>query len=781
MYFGIWFIDEIGEAIYEGLRALLMSLCEAIYSLIMLAFKLFMVIGEANILDNDIVVGIYQRVGLILGIFMLFKLTFSFIQMLVSPDQLTDKEKGAGKIIMKVVIVIVLLAMTPSLFNEAYKLQHAVVKQQVIGRVILGNTELNMNNFSSLFSYYVFSNFYKYSGTPDDDGNCTEDFYDDKDGELKKSILEDGSFALAGKCLNIKTGDDNGYVTIFDGWTAIAVGIFVLYVIVVYVVTLGMRVAKLAFLQLIAPIPILSYISPQKETAFNKWVKQCISTFLDLFIRMAIIYFAMLMLYLLIDSDVNGALISSTGLSQTDPLLGWVKLIIVLGVLLFAKKAPELISDMFPGFGGKGGLDFGLGLKSRTDIAGKGLIKRAASVAATAPVMAGQRAIQNFNRKKYNSETGELENRTFGKRLGSAFLGVVSGAARGVYYGAKDEKVIGGIKEGVSSQNKSSTKLNEWIASGGTSTAERITTGIASKLGMTTKHDKNQATIGHYEEEQKRHKGVADVTNKVRTDSDSVMDRAKSKINVNENLLGSDGLNIMVKATGMTQAELSKIGITSNTSIGDASSLSKLASDRLKEQLKVLDDTEINKAAFTKVSSIKDEKGNNIEYFDQAGYDAEVKKLENEKQSLLAAISKLDKQDKITKSLSEFAVSENILGNGKADPVIQSNIDNVLNSARISINNLKSNNREKEADTVEVLLNALEEARSTGVVPSIINPTDGKTIDTAFGILDAISTYCGNISTEENRIIASIEEDKRAFQSQEKVVADKANYDASKK
>lgn len=778
MYFGIWFIDEIGEAIYEGLRALLMSLCEAIYSLIMLAFKLFMVIGEANILDNDIVVGIYQRVGLILGIFMLFKLTFSFIQMLVSPDQLTDKEKGAGKIIMKVVVVIVLLAMTPSLFNEAYKLQHAVVKQQVIGRVILGNTELNMNNFSSLFSYYVFSNFYKYSGTPDDDGNCTEDFYDK---EFKNSILDDGSFALAGKCLNVKTGDDNGYVTIFDGWTAIAVGIFVLYVIVVYVVTLGMRVAKLAFLQLIAPIPILSYISPQKETAFNKWVKQCISTFLDLFIRMAIIYFAMLMLYLLIDSDVNGALISSTGLSQTDPLLGWVKLIIVLGVLLFAKKAPELISDMFPGFGGKGGLDFGLGLKSRTDIAGKGLIKRAASVAATAPVMAGQRAIQNFNRKKLDKQTGELKNRNGLIRVGDALIGAASGTARGLYYGARDEKILGGVKAGVSSQNKSSEKTNAWVASGGTSFVGRATTNVASKLGVATRHDKNQATIGHYEEEQKRHKGVADVTNKVRTDSDSVMDRAKSKINVNENLLGSDGLNIMVKATGMTQAELSKIGITSNTSIGDASSLSKLASDRLKEQLKVLDDTEINKAAFTKVSSIKDEKGNNIEYFDQAGYDAEVKKLENEKQSLLAAISKLDKQDKITKSLSEFAVSENILGNGKADPVIQSNIDNVLNSARISINNLKSNNREKEADTVEVLLNALEEARSTGVVPSIINPTDGKTIDTAFGILDAISTYCGNISTEENRTIASIEEDKRAFQSQEKVVAAKANYDASKK
>ena len=49
-------------------------------------------------------------------------------------------------------------------------------------------------------------------------------------------------------------------------------------------------------------------------------------------------------------------------------------------------------------------------------------------------------------------------------------------------------------------------------------------------------------------------------------------------------------------------------------------------------------------------------------------------------------------------------------------------------------------------------LNALEEARSTGVVPSIINPTDGKTIDTAFGILDAISTYCGNIYILMNQI-----------------------------
>lgn len=774
MYF---LINILGFDTDDFIRDLLMFFCNAIYSMINLAFELFMYVGKANILDNEMVVKIYQRVGLVLGIFMLFKLTFSFVQMLVNPDQLTDKEKGAGKIILKVVVVVVLLAMTPSLFSAAYKLQNAVIKQQVVGRIVLGETDLDMNDFSSLFSYYVFSNFYYYSGNPDANGKCPPTFYTE---DLKNNIKEDKNLSGAKECLNVKATNGQGYVTYFDGPFAIVIGIFVLYVIVMYLITVGMRVAKLAFLQIIAPIPILSYVSPQKETGFNKWVKQCISTFLDLFIRMAIIYFALLILNLIIHNNVDSALINSTELSEGDPLLGWVKLIIVIGVLLFAKKAPELISEMFPGMGGKGGLDFGIGLKSRTDMAGKGLLKRAAGVGAASTVMAGQRAAQNFNKKRLDKDTGELVNRKWYKRVGSAALGVGSGALRGLYYGARDEKIIGGVKAGVSSQNKSSSKRNEWIAAGGTSAVGRVTSGVASKLGMATAHDKNQAVLANYDSMQKEHKAVADVTNKVRTDTDSVVDRAKSKVNVNENLLGSTGLDVMMKATGMTQAELSSMGITVNTSIGDAFSLPKIASDRMKEQLKVLDDTEINKEAFTKISSLKDANGNNIEYFDQAAYNAEVQKIEDEKKKLLVAINKLDKQDNIVKKLSEFAVSENILGHGKSDPVIKSNIDNTINSAQIAIKNLESNNRKGEAEIVESLLNALESARSTGTVPTITSPIDGQQIDSAYGILDALSTYCGNIATGENRKIADIEEDKRAFQAQPKVIADKANKDYNK-
>ena len=760
------------------LRSFLMSLCSAIYNLIMLAFEIFMYVGQANILDSKIVVEIYQRVGLILGIFMLFKLTFSFIQMMISPDQLTDKDKGVGKIILKVIMVVVLLAMTPTLFSEAYKLQDALIRNQVIAKVILGSDNVNMQTFSSDFSYYIFKNFYYFTGEPDPSGNCTEDFYND---EFLQSVKESSNFSVASECLNVKNEGGDDYVTNFDGWTAIVVGIFVLYVVVVYVITLGMRVAKLAFLQIIAPIPILSYISPKKETAFEKWAKQCISTFLDLFIRMAIIYFALLVLQLLINSDSNNVLVSSTGLEENSLLFGAVKLIIILGVLLFAKKAPELINDIFPGLGGKGGLDFGIGLKSRTDVAGKGLIKRASGVAAASTVMAGQRAFQNFNKKRLDKDTGELVNRNPFLRLGSAAVGVGSGALRGLYYGARDEKIIGGVKAGVSSQNKSSSKRNEWIAAGGTSAVGRITSGIASKIGVSTQNDKNQAIINRYENEQKQHKAIGDVTNKVRTDSDSVVDRAKSKVNVNDNLLGSDGLKVMAKATGMTEVELSSIGININTSIGDAFSLPKLASDRLKEQLKILDDTEVNREAFTKVSSMKDSSGNNIEFFDQASYDKEVQKLEDEKKKLLVSINKLDKQDKITKSLSEFAVSENILGHGKADPVIKSNLDNLVNSAIIAMSNLKANNRQEEAGIVQGLLDALNSARSSGVVPNIISPIDNKPIDSAYGILDALSTYCGNISTEQNRIIATIEEDKRAFQARKDVIAAKADNDYNKK
>ena len=62
-------LDDVGQAIIKALRALFMSLCDVIYRLIVITYDIFEKIGTASLLSNDIVMDIYRKIGLILGLF----------------------------------------------------------------------------------------------------------------------------------------------------------------------------------------------------------------------------------------------------------------------------------------------------------------------------------------------------------------------------------------------------------------------------------------------------------------------------------------------------------------------------------------------------------------------------------------------------------------------------------------------------------------------------------------------------------------------------------------
>ena len=49
----------------------------------------------------------------------------------------------------------------------------------------------------------------------------------------------------------------------------------------VYSIQVGVRVLQLAYLQIVAPIPIAMYITPKGEEQLKKWGTQCLVTFLD--------------------------------------------------------------------------------------------------------------------------------------------------------------------------------------------------------------------------------------------------------------------------------------------------------------------------------------------------------------------------------------------------------------------------------------------------------------------------------------------------------------------
>lgn len=354
----------------SGIRWLMAALCEFIYQLIGWMFNLFMNITKVNILSSEQVAPIYQRVTMILTIIMIFYVTFEFVKFVVQPDGITDKEKGAGKIVYKMILVVILISFVPTIFTWAYKFQSVVVDRGIIGKVIIGNANAEPKQFGTTFSANLLGMFYGVdeSIADKDDETC---------GDLNCVMLVQmnlGMLAQNGKVpyltigLNettkITTNMNGEKVEVpkinfaFHGFLPVIVGVFMVYILVLYCIDVGTRWAQLIYLQIIAPIPIIGYLAPNKDGPFQKWVKQCITTYLDLFIRISIIYFILLLCSILMDDKADL-------LANIDPdMQTFVYVILILGILLFAQKAPKLLGELFPKMVPASG-NFGLSGKDR--------------------------------------------------------------------------------------------------------------------------------------------------------------------------------------------------------------------------------------------------------------------------------------------------------------------------------------------------------------------------------------------------------------------------------
>lgn len=370
---------EIGEAITTAFRTFFGYIAAIIYSLIEYLYHVFELVGRAEIINSDFVKVIYKNVGLILSIFMLFKLIFSLIQSLIEPNKLGDKKDGYGQIILRCVISIVLLGITPAIFREAYTIQNFVVgannNENILYKLVAGNsTNGDTSTIGRTLSATMYFDFFTDSEPPIYDGGMVdniyevpEDYYDrfkNNDYETLKENVMNGNmgFFETVEYLSIKEGTD--YVIEVNWIPLLLVGGFILWTIAMYTIQIGVRAVQLAYLQLIAPIPILTYISDPDGT-FKKWIKQCTTTYLDLFFRLLIIYFVMTLIGNILAEVSNSPdiLFASTGLAQEETITQvLVVAVIIIGLLLFAKKVPELLKDLFPNLGG-GSFSFGLNPK----------------------------------------------------------------------------------------------------------------------------------------------------------------------------------------------------------------------------------------------------------------------------------------------------------------------------------------------------------------------------------------------------------------------------------
>ncbi len=358
-------LSDVLDTIVSGIFKIFLIIDSFIYTLVNWIYKIIIVLADIRLFDSNSGIQLdkfVERIYIIIGVAMLFLLAYSLLKNMVNPD---DAIKGKGsptKLIANVVISLALMALVPTIFDFALDLQSSLLKRGTISGIILGNdgyageTELNAGGFTIAKS--VFQAFFR----PKDSNECVE-YNSEGEGipsgcsetELRNGITymsawesmeKSQNFELLPSLSDYAVASEDQKIDYMWGISTVA-GIFVLFVLVSYCIEIALRTIKLAVYQLIAPLPILARLLPndQGKKVFDSWVKGCISTYAEVFIRLAILYFAILIIVILRDSALP-AILSAF---DNDAGIG-ISLIafcfLILGVIYFVKDFPNIIKEM---------------------------------------------------------------------------------------------------------------------------------------------------------------------------------------------------------------------------------------------------------------------------------------------------------------------------------------------------------------------------------------------------------------------------------------------------
>ncbi len=411
------------------LRAICMAIDGVLYSLLDNAYDLVIKLSTAELLKPATIKSLTENLYIIFGVVAFFRLALLLVNAIIDPEKLNEKGKGLSNIFFRVVGMIILLAVTPFLFEMSYELQGRIVgadaSKNIIFKTILGNNaniaSSDNNNtgkalqniaLSSLitidkeylrnkdennpavvlcnykkikddngkvkgYDYTKITNSDEYNFCPlvcvsNGNGNCTPQggyVYDDStcdwancqnavDTYNEMYVNEDMSPSKLASYVGVskKIEDENGekqevyvynYMFIITG----VVGVAMTYIIISFAIDIAVRMFELIVLEILSPLFIATFVDPKSAQSgpFKNWLSAVGKSYASLYIRLAIIA-----LMVLLVSIIN----QSKMFQSMGDVSGWAKIFMVIGLLIFAKKAPKWIGDMIgiKGDGGLGGL-----------------------------------------------------------------------------------------------------------------------------------------------------------------------------------------------------------------------------------------------------------------------------------------------------------------------------------------------------------------------------------------------------------------------------------------
>ena len=441
------------------LRAICMAIDGILYSLLDNAYDLVIKLSTAELLKHSTIKSLTGNLYIIFGVVAFFRLALLLVNAIIDPEKLNEKGKGLSNIFFRVVGMVILLAVTPFLFEKSYDLQGRIVgadaSKNIIFKTILGNNaniassknsnagkalqnialsslitvdENYLRNASSDdskdkekkdkekvilckykeikddngkvkgYDYTKITNSDEYNFCPlvcvsNGDETCTPQggyVYDEKkcswancqnavDLYNEMYVNEDMSPAklaqYVGTSGKIDVDGEEQEVYVYNYMFIITgvVGVAMTYIIISFAIDIAVRMFELIVLEILSPLFIATFVDPKSAQSgpFKNWLSAVGKSYASLYIRLAIIA-----LMVLLVSIIN----QSKMFQSMGEVSGWAKIFMVIGLLIFAKKAPKWIGDMIgiKGDGGLGGLSIGKklgGMALAGGLASKGLDK----------------------------------------------------------------------------------------------------------------------------------------------------------------------------------------------------------------------------------------------------------------------------------------------------------------------------------------------------------------------------------------------------------------------
>lgn len=439
------------------LRAICMAIDGVLYSLLDNAYDLVIKLSTAELLKHSTIKSLTGNLYIIFGVVAFFRLALLLVNAIIDPEKLNEKGKGLSNIFFRVVGMVILLAVTPFLFEMSYELQGKIVgadaSKNIIFKTILGNNaniassknsnagkalqNIALSSLITIDENYLVNGdqcnigkknsegkdcgFYPLTCVSDGKGKCTPQggyIYGEncKWANCQKAVDlynemyvgEDMSPAklaqYVGTSGKIKIDKEEQEVYVYNYMFIITgvVGVAMTYIIISFAIDIAVRMFELIVLEILSPLFIATFVDPKSAQSgpFKNWLSAVGKSYASLYIRLAIIA-----LMVLLVSIIN----QSKMFQSMGEVSGWAKIFMVIGLLIFAKKAPKWIGDMIgiKGDGGLGGLSIGKklgGMALAGGLASKGLDKLKGQ---------GKKTLDNTGKRVKN-------------KLGRAFSGAVA-------------------------------------------------------------------------------------------------------------------------------------------------------------------------------------------------------------------------------------------------------------------------------------------------------------------------------------------------------------------